>query len=238
MSTDHCFLVIPASGIGSRMKAKVSKQYLMLDNGLSVLDQTLTTLLNIDQIKGCIIALSDQDKLFKTSHFYNHPKLLALATGGKERSHSVLNALNALKPHAKDSDWVLVHDAARPCINPGDVIRLIHKLKHNPTGGLLATKVVDTIKQADANWVTSTIDRSNLWQAQTPQMYRFGVLLKALTKAGNNNVNITDEASAIEYIGLQSLLVESSIGNLKITNPEDLALANFYLNTQNASHEI
>lgn len=232
MSTDHCFLIIPAGGVGSRMKAKVSKQYLLLDNGLSVLDQSLATLLQLDQIKGCVIALPNQDKLFQDSYFYNHPKLLALATGGKERYHSVLNALDALKPHAKDNDWVLVHDAARPCINPNDVIQLIDKLKDSPTGGLLATRVIDTIKQANAKLVTNTIDRSNLWQAQTPQMYRFGVLLKALTEAKNNNINITDEASAIEHMGLQSLLVESSKSNLKITTPEDLALANFYLKTQ------
>ena len=232
MSTDYCYLVVPASGVGSRMKAKTSKQYLMLDNGLSVLDQTLTTLLNIEKIKGCVIAISEQDEHFKTSTFYNHPKLLDVAIGGKERYHSVINALNALKPHVRENDWILVHDAARPCIKASDVTNLIQQLENNPTGGVLATKVTDTIKQANNVLTTSTIDRSNLWQAQTPQMYRFGVLLKALTVAHNNNINITDEASAIEYIGLQSLLVKSSQSNLKITNPEDLALANFYLKTQ------
>ncbi|SMN17579.1 2-C-methyl-D-erythritol 4-phosphate cytidylyltransferase [uncultured Candidatus Thioglobus sp.] len=218
------------------MKADTPKQYLALDNGLTVLDQTLKTLLNIEKIKGCVIALSKHDSHFKDSQFSQHQKLLALAIGGQERYHSVINALNTLKPFAKDSDWVLIHDAARPCIDPADVNQLIQQLKDSPTGGLLATRVVDTIKQADDTLTTATIDRSNLWQAQTPQMYRFGVLLNALTSACEHKINITDEASAIEHIGLQSLLVESSRRNLKITNPEDLALANFYLTTN--SHEI
>ncbi len=229
MSTDHCYLVVPASGVGTRMQATVSKQYLQLDNGLSVLDQSLSTLLNIEKIKGCVVAISKQDTLFESSKYYHHPKLLSVVTGGKERYHSVINALNALKPFAQDNDWILVHDAARPCIDPRDVENLIQRLEGQEIGGLLATKVVDTIKKASHQMAESTVDRSNLWQAQTPQMYRFGLLLKALNSAHNNNVNITDEASAIEHMGWNSLLVESSKTNLKITNPEDLALANFYL---------
>jgi 2-C-methyl-D-erythritol 4-phosphate cytidylyltransferase len=230
MSTDHCYLVIPASGIGTRMQASVAKQYLQLDNGLSVLDQTLSTLLNIEKIKGCVVAISKQDTLFKSSKFYHHPKLLAIAEGGEKRHQSVINALNALKPYIKDSDWVLVHDAARPCIETSSVESLIQHLKSQTTGGLLATKVVDTIKKSNHQMVQHTVDRSNLWQAQTPQMYRFGVLLQALNNANHDGADITDEASAIEHAGLDSLLVESSKTNLKITNPEDLALANFYLN--------
>jgi 2-C-methyl-D-erythritol 4-phosphate cytidylyltransferase len=230
MSTDHCYLVIPASGVGERMQAGIAKQYLQLDNGLSVLDQTLSTLLNIKKIKGCVVAISKQDTMFKSSKFYHHPKLLAIAEGGEKRYQSVINALNALKPYIKDNDWVLVHDAARPCVEANSVESLIQHLKNQTTGGLLATKVVDTIKKSNHQMVKNTVDRSNLWQAQTPQMYRFGVLLQALNNANHDGVDITDEASAIEYAGLDSLLVESSKTNLKITNPEDLALANFYLN--------
>ncbi|WPE16912.1 2-C-methyl-D-erythritol 4-phosphate cytidylyltransferase [Candidatus Thioglobus autotrophicus] len=229
MSTDHCYLVVPASGVGTRMQATVSKQYLQLDNGLSVLDQSLSTLLNIEKIKGCVVAISKQDTLFESSKYCHHPKLLSVVTGGKERYHSVINALNALKPFVQDNDWVLVHDAARPCIKAQDVENLIQQLESQEIGGLLATKVVDTIKKASHQKAESTVDRSNLWQAQTPQMYRFGLLLKALNSAHSDGVNITDEASAIEHMGWNSLLVESSKTNLKITNPEDLALANFYL---------
>ncbi|BBB22887.1 2-C-methyl-D-erythritol 4-phosphate cytidylyltransferase [Abyssogena phaseoliformis symbiont OG214] len=234
----HYYLIIPASGVGARMhsekdgldwQAKIPKQYLKLDNGLTILDQTLKTLLSINQIKGCVIAIADKDHLFNKSAFNNHPKLLTTVIGGKERVHSVLNALKALTNFAKDDDWVLVHDSARPCVKASEIINLMNQLKHHVTGGLLATKVVDTIKQANNNIVNITIDRSNLWQAQTPQIYRFGVLLKALNTAIKAGINITDEASAIEHLGLKSILVKSSKSNIKITNPEDLALANFYL---------
>ncbi len=229
MSTDQHFLIVPASGIGSRIGGDTPKQYLKLNNGLSVLDQTLKTLLNIEQIKGCVVAIAKNDTRFKQSEFFNHPKLLTTAIGGKERFHSVISALKALKPFANDNDWILVHDAARPCVKTADVINLIKQLKNHPTGGLLANRVVDTIKQADATKVKNTLDRSNLWQAQTPQMYRFGVLSKALDNVINNDLNITDEASSIEALGLESILVEASKSNLKITTKEDLELANFYL---------
>ena len=135
MPTDQHFLIVPASGLGSRMKGNTPKQYLKLSNGLSVLDQTLKTLLNIDQIKGCVVAIAKNDTQFEQSEFFNHSKLLATAIGGKERFHSVISALNTLKPFAKDNDWVLVHDAARPCVKANDVINLIDQLKDHPTGG-------------------------------------------------------------------------------------------------------
>ena len=229
MSTDQHFLIVPASGVGSRMKSNTPKQYLKLNNGLSVLDQTLKTLLDIDQIKGCVVAIAKNDTQFEQSKFSNHSKLLATAIGGKERFHSVVSALNALKPFVKDNDWVLVHDAARPCVKDSDVINLINQLKDHPTGGLLATRVIDTIKQGVNTQVQKTLDRSNLWQAQTPQMYRFGVLSRALDNIIQNDLSITDEASSIEALGLESILVEASKNNLKITTPEDLDLANFYL---------
>ncbi len=229
MSTDKHFLIVPASGMGSRMNAKQPKQHLKLKNGLSMLDQTLKTLLNIKQIKGCVVAIAENDTAFKNSVFANHDKLLATAIGGKERLHSVISALNALRPFTKNNDWVLVHDAARPCVKASEIENLIKQLKDHPTGGLLATKVVDTIKKSHGNIVESTLDRSKLWQAQTPQMYRFAVLSKALENAVQNNLTITDEASSIEYLGLESILVEASKSNLKITTAEDLTLANFYL---------
>ncbi|MDG2353338.1 MAG: 2-C-methyl-D-erythritol 4-phosphate cytidylyltransferase [Gammaproteobacteria bacterium] len=233
MSTDQHFLIVPASGIGSRIGGDTPKQYLRLNNGLSVLDQTLTSLLSIDKIKGCIVAIAKNDTRFKQSEFFNHPKLLATATGGKERFHSVISALDSLRPFAEDNDWVLVHDAARPCVKITDVVNLINQLKDHPTGGLLATRVVDTIKKANSIQVESTLDRSNLWQAQTPQMYRFGVLSKALDNIVKNGLNITDEASSIEALGLNSVLIEGSKSNLKITTAEDLDLANFYLESNN-----
>lgn len=229
--TDQYFLIIPASGTGVRMNAELPKQYLKLENGLTVLDQTLKTLLGIKQIKGCVIAIADNDTEFKHSLFANHNKLLATATGGKERFHSVMSALNSLRPFAKDNDWVLVHDAVRACIKASEVVNLIKQLENHSVGGLLATQVIDTIKKSHHHTVEKTIDRSTLWQAQTPQMYRFGVLFKALENVIKNNLSITDEASSIEYLGLESVLVPASKSNLKITTKQDLDLANFYLKT-------
>ncbi len=237
MSNDY-YLIIPAGGTGTRMhsnkdninrKTKIAKQYLKLDNGLTILDQTLKILLSIDQIKGCIIALANKDYLFTKSIFNNHSKLITTVIGGKERMNSVFNGLKALTDFAKDDDWILVHDSVRPCVKTSEIINLMNQLEHNKIGGLLATKVIDTIKQASNNIVNTTIDRSNLWQAQTPQMYRFGVLLKALNTVINDGINITDEANAIEYLRLKSVLIKSSKSNIKITNLEDLKLANFYL---------
>lgn len=223
------FLIVPASGIGVRMNAELPKQYLKLENGLTVLDQTLKTLLGIEQIKGCVVAIAGNDTEFKNSLFASHSKLLATAVGGKRRFHSVMSALKSLRPFAKDNDWVLVHDAARPCIKINEVVNLIEALKNHSVGGLLATPVVDTIKKSHNNTVETTLDRSTLWQAQTPQMYRFGVLFEALENVIQNNLSITDEASSIEYLGLKSVLVPASKSNFKITTAEDLDLANFYL---------
>ncbi|SMN10886.1 2-C-methyl-D-erythritol 4-phosphate cytidylyltransferase [uncultured Candidatus Thioglobus sp.] len=232
MSNNQHFLIIPASGIGSRMAADKPKQYLQLNNGLSVLDQTLKTLLSIEKIKGCVVAIAENDTEFKKSPYASHQKLLATAIGGKQRFHSVISALNVLRPFAKDDDWVLVHDAARPCVKADEVVNLMVQLEGNKVGGLLATEVVDTIKKvkkSTGNIVELSLDRTTLWQAQTPQMYRFAVLSKALENVMKNNLNITDEASSIEHLGLESVLIAGSKSNLKITTPEDLELANFHL---------
>ncbi len=130
MHDDNCFLIIPASGKGSRMNTVIPKQYLKLENGSTILDQSLQTLLDMDQISGCVVAISDNDEYFMTSPYYSHPKLLGTATGGPERFHSVLNALISLIEFAKDDDWVLVHDAVRPCIKKEDVEKLINELRN------------------------------------------------------------------------------------------------------------
>ncbi len=228
---DKYFLILPASGIGARMRGNIPKQYLKLDNGLSVLDQTLKTLLSIKQIEGFVIAIKKQDREFRKSKFNNHDKHLATAIGGKERIHSVISALATLKPFIKDNDWVLVHDAVRPCVHAEEVQNLITQLKCHPIGGLLASPVVDTIKRATKEKnVQTTLDRTHLWHAQTPQMYRFGILSKALENAIQNHLNITDESSAIEHLGLKSALIATGKHNFKITTEQDLVLANFYLN--------
>ena len=229
MPDNNCFLIIPASGNGSRMKTATPKQYLRLENGLSILDQSLKTLLKMDDILGCVVAISQSDEHFQTSAYQKHGKMLAITQGGQERFHSVLNALNTLSEFANEEDWVLVHDAVRPCIKASDVQSLINELKDGNDGGILATPVTDTLKLADNSEVQKTVDREGLFQVQTPQMFKFGVLVKALEHVVSNNTHITDEAEAVTQIGGKVKIVIGSKNNIKVTVAEDLQLANYYL---------
>ena len=232
MHDDNCFLIIPASGKGSRMNTVIPKQYLKLENGSTILDQSLQTLLDMDQISGCVVTISVNDEYFMTSPYFSHPKLLATAKGGPERFHSVLNALASLIEFAKDDDWVLVHDAVRPCIKKEDVEKLINELQNHPIGGILAVEVVDTLKKVGNEDVVRTIERNKLYQAQTPQMFRIKLLKKALEKVVEDNGYVTDEAEAIERLGHSIKIVSNSKSNIKITHNDDLKLANYYLNKQ------
>ena len=229
MNNINYYLVIPASGMGKRMKSETPKQYLKLSNGLTVIDQCLKTLLKVDVISGFVIALSEKDTLFKSSIYFNHSKMLASAEGGKERFNSVLNALNSLAKIAKPNDWILVHDSVRPCVKKIDIEMLINEVSNHQTGGILATGVVDTIKQVAINGKVTTIDRSKLFKAQTPQMFRYGVLKDALENAVKLNHNITDESEAIENLGYSIKIVVGSSSNIKITQIDDLEQANHYL---------
>ncbi len=229
MNNDNYYLIIPASGIGKRMKSEIPKQYLKLSNGLTIIDQCLKTFLKVDAISGFVIALSEKDTLFKSSIYFNHSKMLASVKGGKERFNSVLNALNSLAKIAKPNDWILVHDSVRPCVRKIDIEMLINEVSNHQTGGILATGVVDTIKQVTIDGKVSTIDRSKLFKAQTPQMFRYGVLKDALENAVKLNHNITDESEAIENLGYSIKIVIGSSSNIKITQIDDLELANHYL---------
>lgn len=229
----NCFLIIPASGSGSRMKTSMPKQYLKLENGLSILDQSLKTLLKMDDILGCVIAIPQDDEHFHTSAYQKHGKILAIARGGQERFHSVLNALNTLSEFANEDDWVLVHDAVRPCIKANDVQSLINELRDGDDGGILATPVVDTLKLADNSEVQQTVNREGLFLAQTPQMFKFGVLIKALENIVCNNMHITDEAEAVAQIGGKVKIIIGSKNNIKITVADDLQLANYYIENYN-----
>jgi 2-C-methyl-D-erythritol 4-phosphate cytidylyltransferase len=157
---------MPASGIGGRMKSEIPKQYLKLGNDLTIMDQCLKTLLEVDKITGFVIALSEKDTLFKSSIYFNHSKMIATTKGGKERFHSVLNALNSLAKIEKPNDWILVHDSVRPCVKKIDIEMLINEVSNHQTGGILAANVVDTIKQVAIDGKVSTIDRSKLFKAQ------------------------------------------------------------------------
>lgn len=231
-----CFwLIVPAAGIGQRMQSTVPKQYLSL-SGRFVLDVTLSRLLAAGQWHGCVVPLHESDHWWAQSDSASDSRI-ENCIGGIERVDSVIKALHHLKGRATDDDWVLVHDVARPCIHPEDLQRLRRELVDDPAGGLLATPVSDTIKQVNAHSdrITTTVDRRPLWRAFTPQMFRYGVLLPALERGVLSQPGaITDEASAMELAGWEPRVVPGRSDNIKITVPEDLALAEFILAHQDA----
>jgi len=213
------------------MGAAIPKQYLELA-GRPVIDHTLERLLLHPRIDGAYVALGSEDAWWPQSEFAGHPDLVRVE-GGAQRCDSVLNALDALAQHAAADDWVLVHDAARPCVRREDVDKLISELLSHPVGGLLGVPVRDTMKRTDEqNLVEFTVDRNHLWHAFTPQMFRLQMLRDALRDAMAAGVLVTDEASAMEWAGHRPLLIEGHDDNLKITRAADLPLAAYYLQAQ------
>ena len=227
----RCWAVVPAAGIGKRMGSAIPKQYLTLA-GSSVIDLTLERLLSHDAIAGIIVAISADDNWWDAS-VYAADKRVKVVQGGSERCHSVLNALRLLQKDAQPHEQVLVHDAARPCVRLDDISRLIAKVGLSEDGGLLGIPVKDTMKRTDRHHVIqSTLDRENMWHAFTPQMFPLENLLSPLQKALDKGQVVTDEASAMELAGYRPVMVEGKQDNIKITRPEDLALAGFYLQQQ------
>ena len=215
--------IIPAAGVGSRMQADKPKQYLTI-LGKTVLQHTLEIMLSHPAISRVIVALGKNDPYAAELAVLSHPKI-QLVEGGATRAESVLSALNAvLEEHV----WVLVHDAARPCLTTPDLDKLLATTDEN--GAILAVPVTDTVKRANiAGNIIVTEDRSQLWQAQTPQFFPLDLLKNALSTGIRQKLTITDEASAMEFAGFQPHLVMGRRDNIKITRPEDLALAEFYL---------
>ena len=218
------WVVIPAAGVGARMHADRPKQYLLLA-GRSILEHTLDCFLDHPGLKGMVVCLAAADPYWPELACATDPRIQR-AEGGSERADSVLSGLRALAGlGARDEDWVLVHDAARPNLAAEDLHRLLDELADDPVGGLLALPSRDTLKRARADGrVLETVDRSHIWQAFTPQMFRFGTLQQALSAALKQGATITDEASAIEWSGLAPRLIEGRADNLKVTRPEDLQL--------------
>ena len=212
------------------MAADLPKQYLRIA-GATLLEYSLGALLRSEQIAGVVVALHPADELAAGLPVFADPRVRRVA-GGAQRSDSVLAALAALLAQGEPADWVLVHDAARPCLQPGDLARLIARVVASGTGGILAEAIVDTVKEATADGlVLRTLDRSRLWRAQTPQMFRLGELHAALAGARAQGLAITDEASAMELAGHPVQLVPGSPRNLKVTLPADLQLAAWYLDS-------
>ncbi|MDE2310676.1 MAG: 2-C-methyl-D-erythritol 4-phosphate cytidylyltransferase [Betaproteobacteria bacterium] len=218
------YALVPAAGSGSRMGGELPKQYLPLA-GQPMIFHALSTLCANTDISAVFVVLAPDDTLF---HAYDWSrfgdKLQPLYCGGETRAESVLNGL--LASELEPDDWVLVHDAARPCLSQGQLARLIGELRNDEVGGILAMPVADTLKRADATQhIVQTENREGLWQAQTPQMFRAGLLLRGLQAAPQ----VTDEASAIEALGLHPRLVLSESSNFKVTYPQDMQLAELLL---------
>jgi len=231
----NIWTVVPAAGAGRRMSANIPKQYLPLGDK-TVLEHTLDTLLACKQLAGVVVVLSEDDDYWQDIQGRYLDQQLETVTGGAERCHSVLNGLAHLAGKVSADDWVLVHDAARPCVRLTDIETLINTLSSTADGGLLGVPVTNTMKQVDAvGRITATVAREGLWHAYTPQMFRAGMLRAALQHALDNDLLVTDEASAMELAGYQPLMVQGRQDNIKITVPSDLELAAFYLQTRKHS---
>lgn len=216
--------VIPAAGSGKRFQSTVPKQYLPLA-GKPLIAQTLLALLAYPGIEKVVVAITAHDSYWPDVAAMLPADKLQTVVGGAERLLSVQQGLLALTDAHKD-DWVLVHDAVRPCIKLQDIANLMHALEDHPVGGLLGVRVSDTLKRTDDEGrVLVTIDRTNVWRAQTPQVFRYGLLRQALQTAVENDMLVTDEAGAIEFIGEQPLMVAGSSDNIKVTYPEDFQRA-------------
>ena len=222
MTSERFFGLIPAAGAGERMGLATPKQYLEL-LGRPLLYHSVKALLASGRIDTVFVVLAPGDGEFRQHAWAEFGDRIApLYCGGATRHDSVLNGLVAASSTAQPDDWMLVHDAARPCLGQHELQRMLEELAADEVGGILGVPVADTLKRADpAGRKPTTEPREHLWQAQTPQMFRHGLLLHALSRTAK----MTDEAGAIEALGLKPKLVQGSTTNLKVTYPEDLQLA-------------
>jgi len=229
------YALIPAAGSGSRMGGAIEKQYMDL-NSVPMIAHAMMVLAREPRLEKIFVVLSPTDKRWNNYAWQGwEERIEVLRCGGATRAETVLNGLDAIAKICAADDWVLVHDAARPCLPDEMLGKLLDEVADDPVGGLLAVPVADTLKRAAPESVSgarveATVPRAGLWQAQTPQMFRHGTLVQALRVAGSD---MTDEASAIEQLGLQPRLVESDSRNLKVTYPQDLELAGLILGKLN-----
>ncbi len=214
-------IIIPAAGAGNRMATAIPKQYLSLC-GKPIISHSIQTFFRSQRIASINLALSPEDNFWRSLTLDANSCLNLHYTGGESRAQTVLNTLDAMRPHVNDNDWILVHDAARPGLTLALLNQLLDALEEDTVGGLLALPIADTLKQSNEDSrVQNTIPREGLWQAQTPQMFRYALLVDALKRFDGIP---TDEAQAVEALGLQPKLVVGSLLNMKVTYPQDMAL--------------
>ncbi|VEB95629.1 2-C-methyl-D-erythritol 4-phosphate cytidylyltransferase [Cedecea lapagei] len=224
-SSPDVIAVVPAAGIGSRMQTECPKQYLHIGDK-TILEHAVASLMAHPRVGQVIVALSPKDTYFSSLPLAAHPRV-TVVTGGKQRADSVLAGLQA----AGNAQWVLVHDAARPCLHQDDLKNLLAITATSRVGGILAAPVRDTMKRGEPGkgLIAHTVDREDLWHALTPQLFPLELLRSCLLRALDEGATITDEASALEYCGFHPELISARADNIKVTRPEDLALAAFYL---------
>lgn len=221
MSTE--WIVVPAAGTGKRFGSVIPKQYQTLA-GQTVIEHTLERLLAVNA-GVIVVAVHPNDSHWSRLSVFEHPRIRTVH-GGAERADSVRLALECLSREAHADDWVLVHDVARPCVRVAEIRHLIDSLVDHPVGGLLAVPASDTVKRVEQDGtIVATEDRSTLWLAQTPQMFRYGLLSWSLKTAARQQWQPTDESQAVERLGHRPRVVEGSRDNIKITRREDLAIA-------------
>lgn len=232
-----CWAIVPAAGQGSRMQSSRPKQYLPLQGRLMI-EHSLSRLLETDWITGIVVALAEDDQYWQTLDLSNEPRIKTV-TGGKERVDSVSNALAVIQEQLQDNDLILIHDAARPCIGKDDLEKLYQIGCNTDSGAVLADKLTDTIKRDDGNCaVLKTVPRDGLWRALTPQIFPRAVLVKALSQAKNTpSALVTDEASAVEALGVSPKLIQGRSDNIKVTRAEDMQLASLILQAQSRDHQ-
>jgi 2-C-methyl-D-erythritol 4-phosphate cytidylyltransferase len=233
MSVPRYIALIPAAGVGERMGTSMPKQYAQLA-GKPMLQHVMDTFSSSPLISHTFVVVSANDAYI--SDLPVAPRTTILKCGGATRQASVTNGLLAMSSETQDDDWILVHDAARPGLTHDLLDKLIAFVKDDAVGGLLALPMVDTIKRSDGHGrAEMTVERSALWSAQTPQMFRHAQLLQALQQAQQHAKQITDEASAIEAMGHRPKLVEGGARNFKVTLPQDLLLAELIFKDQGMS---
>lgn len=226
-------VVIPAAGVGRRMLTDKPKQYLTI-HGKTILEHTVEKLRAHPQVGKVVIAVSDDDPYFSQLSLASDPDIIRVS-GGQERSDSVFAALDYVVKSIPTT-WVMVHDAARPCVRLSDIDRLIEAVMPHDVGGILAVPVRDTMKRSNHTQdIVGTVERENLWHALTPQMFRTVELHRALSRVIAQHIAVTDEASVMEWHGDKPRIVSGHADNIKITQPEDLALAEFYLSRESSA---
>ena len=228
-NNNRLWVVIPAAGIGKRMGVDIPKQYITVCDK-AIIEHTVEKFTSRNDLQGILVALSNSDQHWSTLELSKNNKITTV-TGGEERYKSVYNALCSLKNKAGDDDWILVHDAVRPCITTFEIDQFIADLDHlNGIGGILALPCFETMKKANTNHeIEETIDRKFIWHAQTPLMFRYKKLFLAIEKIMNENIFITDEAMAMELAGYKPMLIQGTHSNIKITDQNDLKYLESFL---------